>query len=522
MNLPRHLIWFLVTLLLQCSFSCLSNLLWEVKLNLKKNRIALLCWLTLILLLGSIATSIAIHSVASNSLRQSIVERELPITSDSLYSEIQHDLVLPVFISGQMASNTLLHDWALAGEEEVDAISRYLNEVKSKQNSLTSFFVSEATKNYYSADGLFKTVSPTDEADQWYYRVKDLQQPYEINVDYDATHNNMMTVFVNYRIVDTEGNFLGVTGIGLSLDSVAELVQQYQKRYKRKIYFVDREGHETLNGLSEDQNSNSIRNQAGIQEIAERILAGGKESVRSAYKKNGISMQVNSRYIEKLRAFLIVEQSADEALAPLNQFLSVSLVLSAISSLLVIGIILHTADRHHKQAEKIASIDVLTGLENRMHLTSRLQSLVDNHRTKGHHFSIVMFDIDHFKKINDQHGHLAGDQVLVRIAQCAQQQIRTSDRIYRWGGEEFLVLLERCQVFDAMKIAEKIRRSVETLEIQVADDVSLLATISLGVGQSEVGETTDDFLARVDNAVYLAKQKGRNQTEVSEVPELTT
>ena len=257
----------------------------------------MLCWLTLILLLGSVATSIAIHSVASNLLRQSIVERELPITSDSLYSEIQHDLVLPVFISGQMASNTLLHDWALAGEEEVDAVSRYLNEVKSKQNSLTSFFVSEATKNYYSADGLFKTVSPTDDADQWYYRVKDLQQPYEINVDYDATHSNMMTVFVNYRIVDAEGNFLGVTGIGLSLDSVTELVQHYQKRYKRKIYFVDREGNETLNGLSEDQNSNSIRNQAGIQEIAERILAGGKESVRSAYKKNGISMQVNSRYI---------------------------------------------------------------------------------------------------------------------------------------------------------------------------------------------------------------------------------
>ena len=219
---------------------------------------------------------------------------------------------------------------------------------------------------------------------------------------------------------------------------------------------------------------------------------------------------------------MIVEQSADEALAPLNQFLSVSLVFSAISSLLVIGIILLTADRHHKQAEKIASIDVLTGLENRMHLTSRLQSLVENHRTKGQHFSIVMFDIDHFKKINDQHGHLAGDQVLVRIAQCAQQQIRTSDSIYRWGGEEFLVLLARCQVFDAMKIAEKIRRSVETLEIQVADDVSLLATISLGAGQSEEGETSDELLARVDDAVYLAKQKGRNQTQISEVPELTT
>ena len=87
----------------------LANARLETKLNLKKNRVALLCWLTLILLLGSFATSIAIHNVASNSLRKSIVERELPITSDSLYSEIQHDLVLPVFICGQMASNTLLH-----------------------------------------------------------------------------------------------------------------------------------------------------------------------------------------------------------------------------------------------------------------------------------------------------------------------------------------------------------------------------------------------------------------------------
>ena len=161
---------------------------------------------------------------------------------------------------------------------------------------------------------------------------------------------------------------MGVTGIGLSLDSVTELVQHYQKRYKRKIYFVDGEGHETLNGLSKDHNANFIRNQAGIKEIAERILTGGKKSLHSVYQKNGTSMQVNSRYIEKLTAFLIVEQSADEALAPLNQFLSVSLTLSAISSLLIMGIILLTADRHHKQAEKIASTDALTGLENRASL----------------------------------------------------------------------------------------------------------------------------------------------------------
>ena len=489
---------------------------------LKKNRIALLSWLTLILLLGLFATSIANYSVASNSLRSSIVERELPITSDSLYSEIQHDLVLPVFISGQMASNTLLHDWALNGESELDSIQRYLNEVKSKQNALTSFFVSEKTKNYYSADGLFKTVSPTDEADQWYYRVRELEQPYEINIDYDATHSNMMTVFVNYRIVDTEGNFLGVTGIGLSLASVTEMVQHYQQRYKRKIFFVDRDGHETLNGLSKAENAKSIRNQMGIQQIAERILKGDKKSISSVYRQNGSNIQVNSRYIEKLRAFLIVEQSADEAMAPLNRYLGMSLAFSTISSLLVLGIILLTADRHHKQAEKIASTDVLTGLENRLYVESRIQSLVDNYRTEGQNFSVVLFDIDRFKSINDQHGHLAGDKALACIAECAQQQIRSNDMIFRWGGEEFLVLLKNCKVPDALKVAEKIRQTVSSLEIQVTDDVSLSATVSLGVGQYQAGEDSDELLARIDKALFLAKQNGRNRTEISKAPELTT
>ena len=488
----------------------------------KKNRIALLCCLTLILLLGSFATSIANYIVASNSLRESIVERELPITSDSLYSEIQHDLVLPIFISGQMANNTLLHDWALAGEKEVDSIKRYLNEVKSRENALTSFFVSEKTKNYYSAEGLFKTTSPSDEADRWYYRVRDLEQPYEINVDYDATHSNMMTVFVNYRMEDTEGNFLGVTGIGLSLDSVTDLVQYYQERYKRKIYFVDREGHETLNGLSEEQNVKSIRDRAGVQEIAERILSGDENPISSVYQQQGSSIQVNSRYIEELGLFLVVEQNADEAVASLIQFLRISLAFSGISSVFVLGILLLTVDRHQKHVEKLASTDVLTGLENRLNVESRLQALVESHGRVGEDFSIIMFDIDRFKGINDQYGHLAGDKVLALIADRARQQIRSSDSIFRWGGEEFLVLLKRCQISDALTIAEKIRESVANQEIQATDDVCLSATVSLGVGQYQTGEDSDELFTRVDDALYLAKQNGRNRTEVSKVPELTS
>ncbi len=183
--------------------------------------------ISLLLIIGFLLATLTSYFISINSLHDQIVYRELPLTSDNIYSEIQRDLLRPVFISSLMASDTFLRDWVLKGEEDVGDIKRYLKEIKEQYNAFTTFFVSEQTRNYYHLDGILKQVSSEEERDQWYYRVKKMRDPYEINVDIDMANNDAMTVFVNYRVYDYQHKFIGTTGVGLSVESVISIINRY-------------------------------------------------------------------------------------------------------------------------------------------------------------------------------------------------------------------------------------------------------------------------------------------------------
>ncbi len=200
-------------------------------------------WLICVLLLtGFLINSISSYWVSRNNVRKTIVESSLPLTSDNVYSEIQRDLLRPIFISSLMANDTFLRDWVIAGEEEIDPIVRYLNEIRVKYGTITSFFVSEQTKNYYHYSGVLKQVSEEDWRDSWYFRVRDMDQPYEINVDPDLANRDEMTIFINYRVYDFGGRFIGATGVGLTVGSVNRLISSYEAKFNRQIYFTNNEG----------------------------------------------------------------------------------------------------------------------------------------------------------------------------------------------------------------------------------------------------------------------------------------
>ncbi|MFH2093842.1 MAG: GGDEF domain-containing protein, partial [Pseudomonadota bacterium] len=145
----------------------------------------LLAGVGLLLATGFLFTSLTSYFVSRTSLRAEISSRGLPLTSDNIYSEIQRDLLRPVFISSLMATDTFLRDWLIHGETNPEKIIKYLNEIRLKYNMFTSFLVSEKTKNYYHFDGVLKTISQDQERDNWYFRVKDMKEDYEINVDPD-------------------------------------------------------------------------------------------------------------------------------------------------------------------------------------------------------------------------------------------------------------------------------------------------------------------------------------------------
>lgn len=155
--------------------------------------------------------------------------------------------------------------------------------------------------------------------------------------------------------------------------------------------------------------------------------------------------------------------------------------------------------------------DPLTGVLSRRYLPHILRQQVIAARSGDAALAVVMIDIDHFKKINDQHGHAAGDGVLSQFSNIAQGVIRSSDFVFRLGGEEFLLLLSGANVDHAMAVAEKLRLRVAEHPFLVADDRLVRITISAGVAEFDQHPDYERLLRRADTALYTAKQDGRNR-----------
>ncbi|MEA1955639.1 MAG: diguanylate cyclase [Campylobacterota bacterium] len=160
----------------------------------------------------------------------------------------------------------------------------------------------------------------------------------------------------------------------------------------------------------------------------------------------------------------------------------------------------------NKEFEVLASTDPLTGLYNR-HKFSELYISSYQAMTQRHNkMSIILLDIDFFKKVNDTYGHNVGDQVLIQISHTLLRTLRNIDIVCRWGGEEFIVLLPTAELEMAITIAEKIRKYIESLNIDIAGQV----TASFGISEVKEGETMEDVINRADRALYIAKESGRN------------
>lgn len=156
---------------------------------------------------------------------------------------------------------------------------------------------------------------------------------------------------------------------------------------------------------------------------------------------------------------------------------------------------------------ELATLDVLTRVANRFQFDKVLDHTIILSKRYNRPFSIMLIDIDYFKQVNDIHGHLVGDEVLKKLAHTLSDNIRQSDTLARWGGEEFVILLPECDLDSAHKMAEILRLKVQNGSY---DPVERL-TCSIGVVQWELQEDSDQLLRRVDEKLYLAKEGGRNR-----------
>lgn len=187
-------------------------------------------------------------------------------------------------------------------------------------------------------------------------------------------------------------------------------------------------------------------------------------------------------------------------------------VLNPLELLVVFAYIQHQLHRHEAQLEAASKTDFLTGLPNRRHLIEALGAELERSQRYGAPLAVMMIDIDHFKTINDRHGHLAGDQVIRIVGQIIKESMRRPDTVARYGGEEFMLLLPSTDRQGAVVVAERLLQRVGAMPVHVGT-AALNVTVSIGLicFPEAPYKSIDEVLSAADTRMYEAKQAGRNR-----------
>lgn len=189
---------------------------------------------------------------------------------------------------------------------------------------------------------------------------------------------------------------------------------------------------------------------------------------------------------------------------PISGLLS---IYSTVILVCLFGYIFSTRSENQRQElTQLATIDALTHVENRRSMDDRLIEVVATHARVPLPASILVLDLDYFKKINDEYGHIMGDKVLVHFAKIIKTTIRISDRLYRFGGEEFVIIANNTKLENAGRLAESLRKLVENDPVLT----KFVVTVSIGVTEMTENDSKESWLDRADKTLYKAKEAGRN------------
>ncbi len=470
---------------------------------------------TILLVIGFSFTSLLTYRTATESARTSIVKHSLPTSADYMYSTLQRSLVEPIFVSSMMANDTFLHDWVAQGEKDVSAVTRYLSEIRNRYSVFTTFYVSDKTLSYYQADGVLKTVKPEEPRDAWYWRVKGMPEPYEINIDPDMAHGDALTIFINYRVIDTNGAFLGAAGVGIAVNSMNAIIESLRTEHDTAAFFVDRKGRILVGApygfpgmaASDGGTTLALADDPALRETAAAAIGSNGGSFR--YKRNGKARLLFVMPIPELKWFLFVEHTEDDAISHASRALMINLVVFILLVSAIIAMTALTVNRFQSRLERTASYDQLTGALNRMSFSVLCDHAVKESRRTGDPLSIAMFDIDGFKRVNDERGHYAGDLALKLVVAGGRSGLRQSDSLCRWGGEEFIALLTSCDAQGAQVAAEKFRSSAAAL---CMSEGAGAITLSAGVATLRPDEGFHSLVSRADEALLSAKRAGKDRT----------
>ena len=323
-----------------------------------------------------------------------------------------------------------------------------------------------------------------------------------------TTHGGQVIAFTR-NIVSPAGEFLGAVSTALDLGFVRDWFAQYSSRQSESITLMGEQG-QVLAHTAYGQRTEDVL--AAFDAMRQEAESARQPLFESGSYIGGDAVYAMSR-IEALPIYVVVSFDQDTELANWREhtvqagiFVFLLFVLSVAS----VNSYLRVLQQRETLAQ-LATIDALTGAYNRRHLMEVGNYEVRRANRYGRPLSMLLIDADHFKDINDQWGHGAGDLVLKALSRTIEQNLRQTDVAARIGGEEFVVLLPETPLENAKILAGRLRGAIEMISVQVAANATASLTASVGVATLRPGETLDQLMSRADRCLYDAKGKGRNQ-----------
>jgi diguanylate cyclase (GGDEF)-like protein len=410
-----------------------------------------------------------------------------------------------------MANDSFLKTWL---KDEADGnksighkqeLQNYLLGIKTKYKYNSVFLVSETTKNYYHFQGLNKVISPEDEHDQWYYIFRDSDHSYDLDIDTDEVNQNRLSIFINCRIVDDDGNLMGVTGVGMEIDRVQDLLGSFENDFKLEAMLFNRDGFVQIHSnvmLIENRN---VFEFGMLGDIKEQVLGNINSIEVYQYDNAHTNGYLITKYIEDLDWYLLIKKDTTILVQSFYTQIARDFIIFIAVVLLVLLIVNWLIKRNDTILNNLAKTDSLTDLLNRRGFNESLEAIINDDRNDKP-FYVFVFDIDDFKNVNDLYGHLIGDKIIRLIGKKVLDVLAERGAISRWGGDEFAGFIYGEEQLVDDFAAQFFRCIQNEPEFQCYD-----LTISMGITRAHQIDTADTVLNRADKALYVVKESGKNR-----------
>lgn len=433
------------------------------------------------------------------------------LVTTNIYSDIRNELTKPIFVSLTMANDSFLKQWLEQETNEYNReshqkeLERFLYGIKSKYDYDAVFLISDTTKTYYYFDGVNKIISPDNEHDQWYYSFLNRKLLYDIDIDTDEVNKDCLSIFVNCRILNDNGILLGVTGVGLEITKIQDLLLTFQDEYQLDVDLCDSTGIIQIDSDTSKIGALNVFDTAILRENKNQILSN-TETLEifqdSGTPYNGYYI---TRYIEDLDWYLVVKKDTTMLEKMFYKQIIFDFIIFVIVVFAMILIIIYLIRKNEYKLNRLTRTDLLTKLLNRRGFNECLEKKISESQDDGSSF-VFVFDIDNFKHINDSHGHLLGDKVLISVGQLALEVFSNTGVVARWGGDEFAGYIEGLE--------GEVHKQVDTFFNQLHNNFEfqrINTTVSMGLTKIQTLDTVDSLIYRADRALYKAKENGKNR-----------